>query len=363
MLAGLFLCYARASTFADKLPSSPGNTLPATALHPFGRYIYNEEHQLELIGSAVHFGFRFLGKECQVDAFINDANGHNYLQYVLDGVYQKKIRIEGNARRPLIIEAGSAGMHTVWVYKATEATTGPIFIEKIIGQRLQALTEPKAALIEFIGNSITCGAAADASEVPCAVGEYHDHHNAYYSYGPRIARDLHINFMLSSVSGIGIYRSWNTDGPSMPQVYERAGLRSDDPRPWDFARYRPAVVSIALGTNDFSIGDGKHPRQPFDSAIFVTRYIGFVRTVKSKYPASRIALLSSPMIGGEGRFLLERCLAAVKRTIDDMYPSDKRVAIYFFKPMHARGCAGHPSVEDHAILAGELIPFFRSLLK
>ena len=254
-------------------------------------------------------------------------------------------------------------MHTVWIYKATEATTGPIFIEKIVGQRLRALTESKAPLIEFVGNSMTCGAAADASEVPCVMGEYHDHHNAYYSYGPCVARALHVNYMLSSVSGIGIYRSWNTDGPSMPQVYESAGLRADDPRPWDFARYSPAVVSIALGTNDLSNGDGKHPRQPFDSTIFVARYIGFVRLVKSKYPAARIALLSSPMVGVEGRLRLERCLAAVKRTIDGLYPSDRRVAVYLFKPMHARGCAGHPSVEDHAILAAELTPFFQNIFR
>jgi hypothetical protein len=30
--------------------------------------------------------------------------------------------------------------------------------------------------------------------------------------------------------------------------------------------------------------------------------------------------------------------------------------------MNARGCGGHPSVEDHAILAKELVPFFKSLL-
>jgi hypothetical protein len=31
--------------------------------------------------------------------------------------------------------------------------------------------------------------------------------------------------------------------------------------------------------------------------------------------------------------------------------------------MHARGCGGHPNLEDHAILAEELTPFYKSLLK
>jgi hypothetical protein len=31
--------------------------------------------------------------------------------------------------------------------------------------------------------------------------------------------------------------------------------------------------------------------------------------------------------------------------------------------MQASGCSGHPSVAEHAVLAEELIPFFKKLLK
>ena len=105
-------------------------------------------------------------------------------------------------------------------------------------------------LIEFIGNSITCGAAADPSEVPCGSGEYHDQHNAYYAYGPRVARALNTNFLLSSVSGAGIYRNWNSDGPALPLLFEQSDLRENSSRPWNFDLYSPDIVSIALGTND-----------------------------------------------------------------------------------------------------------------
>jgi hypothetical protein len=237
-----------------------------------------------------------------------------------------------------------------------------VFIEKIIGKNIHPLKRPEKPVIEFIGNSITCGAAADPSEMPCGTGVYHDQHNAYYAYGPRVARALNINFIMSSVSGIGIYRNWNSNGPTMPQVYEKTDLQYDSKRNWNFSTYKPAIVSIALGTNDYSNGDGKHERLPFDSALFVSTYIKFVQLVKSKYPGSTIALLSSPMINGERRITLQNCLTAVKQNIDALYSKDKPVALYFFKPMQPRGCSGHPSVEDHAILAEELIPFFRSLL-
>jgi lysophospholipase L1-like esterase len=342
-------------------PPAGRDTLPASSIQPYGRFLITNG-DIELIGSAVHFGFSFTGNECQVDAYLNDDSAHNYLQYELDGVYQHRIRIPGNMRQPAVIKAAGEGTHMVWIYKATEAQTGPVFISKITGRDVRPLAPTDAPLIEFIGNSITCGAAADPSEVPCGTGVYHDQHNAYYAYGPRVARELGLNFMLSSVSGIGIYRNWNSDGPTMPQLYETADLQYQSSRLWDFNRYRPAIVTIALGTNDFSNGDGRRKRLPFDSAVYVNTYIRFVQLVKSKYPAARIALLSSPMVNGDRRIVFQNCLKAVKERIDALYPSAKPVALFFFEPMHATGCSGHPTVAEHAVLAQELIPFYKKLL-
>src|SRR6185295_9188555 len=125
------------------------DTLTAPSLHPYGRYSFDKKTGLELISSAVHFGFQFTGTTCSVYAFINDRRGHNYLQYTLDGNYQRRIRISGNSRQPAVIGGLSGGRHTIWIYKATEATTGPIFIEKITAHEIRALKEPDRALIEF----------------------------------------------------------------------------------------------------------------------------------------------------------------------------------------------------------------------
>lgn len=337
--------------------------LPASVLQPFGRYDYKKEQGLELISSGVHFGFSFEGTQSTLYASIGDPAGHGYLQYEVDGVYQKRIKVEGTASQPFLITAGKGGKHTIWVYKATEAHTGPIFIQKITGASVAPLPIPARPLIEFIGNSITCGAAADPSEVPCGTGQYHDQHNAYYAYGPRVARALGTDFILSSVSGIGMYRNWNSDGPTMPQVYEKNDFQDRSTRIWDFKPYNPSVVSIALGTNDFSNGDGKRVRLPFDSAAFVRHYILFVQQVKGHYPSAQIALLSSPMLNGGTRTLLQNCLAAVKQNVDSLYPSAPPVGLYFFKPMEPHGCSYHPSVEDHGVMAEGLVPFFRKLLQ
>jgi lysophospholipase L1-like esterase len=359
----LFVIFLTCSfLFCESSFAAFGDTLKAASLHPYGRYVQDANGGLELISSAVHFGIQFKGTTCSIYANVSGTDVHNYLQYTLDGVYQKRIKISSDDHSPFVIFGLTNGSHTLWIYKATEAQTGPIFIQKIIAHNVSALKVPELPLIEFIGNSITCGAAADPSEIPCGAGVYHDQHNAYYAYGPRVARLLHANFMLSSVSGIGIYRNWNTNGPTMPQLYEKTDFQINSQRYWNFKTYHPAVVSIALGTNDFSEGDHVHERLPFDSTVFVNNYVSFVQLVKSKYPDTRIALLSSPMINGNRRILLQNCLKAVKNKIDREYPSAKPVALFFFEPMQARGCGGHPNVEDHAILADELFSFFKKLL-
>jgi hypothetical protein len=76
------------------------------------------------------------------------------------------------------------------------------------------------------------------------------------------------------------------------------------------------------------------------------------------YPQARLALLSNPMASDKNRLLLQCCLTAVQQQANAAYPASKPVAMYFFQPMKARGCTGHPNVEHHAILAEELEPLF-----
>ena len=61
------------------------NELPATSLEPFGRTAINEQQELELISSAAHIGFSFEGDEANMYVNIPLTNGHNYLQYEMDG--------------------------------------------------------------------------------------------------------------------------------------------------------------------------------------------------------------------------------------------------------------------------------------
>ncbi len=356
-----FLLISIAGCAPSKMLGDTMGELSGLNLKPVGRF-YFSQGKLALVSTAVHFGFSFTGTESKVYVSLPGARSHNYLQYEVDGVYQDKIRIKADSTPYITLKAPTNGPHTVWVYKTTEAHTGDIFIEKIVAANIKPIKDTKAPMIEFIGNSITCGAAADTSLISCGKGAYHDQHNAFFSYGPRVARALKMNFMISAVSGIGVYRNWNSNGPTMPEVYEKTNLSDNVAGDWNFKKYAPKIVSIALGTNDFSGGDGKKFRLPFDTAAFVSKYVNFVKMVKTKYPAAQIALLSSPMVTGKNGTTLEHCLTAVKHQIDAAFSTDKPVAVHFVQPIYTHGCGTHPSVEGHALMAKELIPFFKSLL-
>src|SRR5205085_4729616 len=134
---------------SQKNQSTSNTELSATALKPVGRYMVDRQQNLELISSAVHFGLTFRGKECTVYASIDDAEGHNYLQYEMDGIYQKRLRINGGSMQQIILNTANNGTHSVWIYKATEAHTGAISIHKITGRDLKVIEPPVAPLIEF----------------------------------------------------------------------------------------------------------------------------------------------------------------------------------------------------------------------
>ncbi|HPS14027.1 MAG TPA: GDSL-type esterase/lipase family protein, partial [Prolixibacteraceae bacterium] len=316
-----------------------------------------------LIGSAASVTMQFTGDSCVVYLKNNTPERRqNYFSIEIDGEDLGRTRIEGDSilAIPVTVEP-ERDIHTLSIFKSTEAANGNIIF---CGVSCQLLAEQPALpekSIEFIGNSITCGMGNDTLDIPCHTDQWYDQHNAYWAYGSIVARALQVNYMLSSVSGIGIYRNWNVeDGPTMPRVYENRYLNTDDSKKWDFSSFTPDVVSICLGTNDLSDGDGIHERHPFDAAVFTSSYIRFIETIYSHYPETQVALLTSPMVTGAKDSLLVHCVADVKHHFDKT--SHKPIAVFEFDAITPHGCDYHPTIEDHMEMADQLIPFYQQLL-
>lgn len=327
-----------------------------------GRIDKVNDSSVALISTGASVSISFSGNQCEV-YLKGEYKPYNYVSYELDGKYLGRFKIQSDSIKPYTIDniPVTNKHHELKIFKESEAGQGVILFDGVNVEKILPSASNSEKYIEFIGNSITCGAASDSSIVACEEGEYFDHQNVYMAYGPRAARELDVDFMLSSVSGIGIYRNWNDeniDEPIMPQVYENLYLNTDSNKPFNFSR-KPDLVSICLGTNDLSLGDGIKPRLPFNKEKYISNYILLIKSVYKHYPNTQIVLLNSPMIGGETNELLISCL---KEILNHFQTANKPIQLFQFSKIYNNGCSTHPSVEEHAQMAEELLPFFKNLL-
>jgi lysophospholipase L1-like esterase len=329
-----------------------------------GRIEKLADDKVILIGSAASVSFNFKGSSCSIALQSVDSwEHHNYVSLELDGEYIGRLQIKKGALQSYPITVSTKKkMHHLTIYKATEASNGGILFGGTTA-KLTKITPENKKKIELIGDSITCGMGNDLTTIPCGAGEWFDQHNAYLAYGPVLSRAVNADFVLSSVSGIGMYRNWNDehkDEAIMPDVYENLYLNRTNTKSYDFA-FQPDIVSICLGTNDLSDGDGKKERLPFNEEKYVSNYIDFIKVVYKHAPNTRIVLLNSPMVSGDNNVTLVRCLKKVIQAFEND-KEHKMITLFEFQPMTPKGCGYHPDVADDEVMADQLIPFFKKLL-
>ena len=295
----------------------------------------------------VYIKAKFDGDKCSF--IMNDqelyGNVHNYVEVILDGKpFRFQTKFEANK---ITLHGLKKGVHTITICKDTESGNGYLEFAGIACKKLLPLPNKPLHKIEFIGNSITCGYGADASEIACHKGTWYDQHNAYMAYGPLTARALNTQWEIAAVSGIGMIHSCCGMKILMPQVYDKIDLR-DDSIAYDFNEYIPDLVTICLGQND-----GIQ-----DSTSFCSAYVDFIKTVRSKYANAKILLLSSPMADAKLRSVLKNYLSSIEIYLHKT--GDQNIYKYFFEKQYNNGCDTHPDLKEHAEIANLLINFIKT---
>jgi len=326
-----------------------------------GRIDFSNPQKPRLSGAGAYFQVKFKSSSCSIlleDQNLN--NNHNYISIAIDGKYRGRIKLIKNKTEYEIAKNLEDAAHTLILCKATEAQIGYVDFLGLLCTEILPPDKSRERKIEFIGDSITCGMGLDTSEIPCDSAQWYDQHNAYLAYGRLVADKLNANWLFSSVSGIGVTRNWNSPGPTMPDVYEHIFLDTNSPI-WDANQYIPDLVSICLGTNDFSDGDGTYKRDELDSAKFINDYIQFVKRIRARYPHAQICCLTSPMFSGDKSARLMEYLSAVIKHMHEVENDDK-VHIFKFSGSYSNGCASHPDRQEHEKMAEELMPFFKKVM-
>jgi lysophospholipase L1-like esterase len=316
-----------------------------------GRIDFSDPKKPRFWTAGVYIKAKFKGTSCEI--VINDEEhegSHNYLMVAIDNNTPFKIKTTGKSSTLTAAEGLPPGEHTITICKNTEASVGYLEFVGFRCEGLVSMPPNQKRKMEFIGDSITSGNENDLTQFPCDSGEWYDQQNAYYSYGPIVARQMNSQWHLTSDSGIGLYHSCCQKEFVMPQVFDNVSL-SEDSIKWDFSLYQPDVVTICLGQND-----GIQ-----DSVKFCAAYVDFIKKIRSYYPKAQILCLSSPMANDKLRAVLKNYLRAIVSYVNKQ--GDKKVDKFFFSRGFNNGCGGHPDLNDHVSIAEELAGFVKKKMK
>ncbi|MGR4863062.1 SGNH/GDSL hydrolase family protein [Caulobacter sp. LARHSG274] len=327
---------AAVATGAVAAPASPPAPLP---VHVAGRVLPAADGSLGFGWPGVYFEGRFRG--AGVEAAVE--SGTEFMRLLVDGEEKAQLRRPGLAR--LTLQGLPPGEHVVRLEKQTESQAGGGrfigFYPTEGGQALPAVAP--ARRIEFIGDSYTVGYGNLSPVQACTDEQVHDLTDSQKAFGPVLARRLNADYRLVAFSGFGVVRNYNgtSPGQSLPAIYDRA-VPGDPTHPLGPDGWRPQVVVINLGTNDFSTP--LNPGEPWADqaalrAAYRDRYVAFARMLMARQPQARFVLM-----GSDAFYDL---VSEVATTLND----PARIATVRFGGLAVTGCNYHPSLADHQAMA------------
>ncbi|MFA6115117.1 MAG: SGNH/GDSL hydrolase family protein [Sphingomonas sp.] len=200
--------------------------------------------------------------------------------------------------------------------------------------------------IEFIGDSHSVGYGDTSANRICTPTELRDTTDTQQAFGPILARRLGADYRINAYSGFGIVRNYggSRPGESMPGLYERMIPSDPTPVETDPGGWRPQIIVINLGTNDFSTPP--HKGEPWADqnalrAAYRARYVRFARDVMARQPAARLILMGSDAFIADVE-LVASALGSGARG---------RVSTVHVVGLDLGGCDWHPSLKDHRHMA------------
>ncbi|GAA2432765.1 SGNH/GDSL hydrolase family protein [Streptomyces glaucus] len=250
--------------------------------------------------------------------------------------------------------------HTVRLVKRTESPWAVGRFGGFLAARGGKILPAPAARsrqIEFIGDSFTAGYGNASGTRDCSAnGGVDRNSNADLAFGPLTARKLDADYQQNAFSGRGMVRNYNGGDPGTDYrtYYDRALLNVDGdvwhkPRGW-----RPQVVVIGLGINDFSTP--LRPGEPWTTqselvTAYTRAYHGFLDKLRTRYGSRTFLVVSATLVAGTA-------FADTARDIvrDRNARGDDRVGYWYYDDpgLDRLGCDWHPSLHDHRIISGLL---------
>jgi len=255
--------------------------------------------------------------------------------------------------------------HVVRIIKLSEPRMSSVGLGEIEidAEAMPVPTPNKSKLVEFIGDSITCGYGVDTQHELCPFSTCTE--NAAKAYAYMAAEELDVDYSLVSYSGHGLVSGWTPDAnvpkkeELLPPYYEITAYSYNSFRgvapqdtPWVFDR-QPDVIVINLGQNDFSYTQDDEDK----IADYEKCYLEFLKQVRKCNPNAHI-ICSLGVMGDDLYEAVKEVVASHKQN-----ENDSNISEFHFTPYDTEkdGIAAdyHPSEASQKIAAKEMVEELR----
>ncbi|HCE47722.1 MAG TPA: endoglucanase [Prevotellaceae bacterium] len=312
-----------------------------------GRVCAGNDGSIAFDWSGTYLQTDFTGGGIAVE--ISDTQ-NDYFNVFIDDKFTKKIQV--NSQKPIRIvlaEKLSKGFHRLRLQKCTEGNQGRTTIHGfyIADQGKTAPVKHKQRLIEVIGDSYTCGYGTEAGKEENFKVETE---NCDQAYGCIIARYFNADYVLVAHSGMGMSRNYGdkemVSKNNMVERYLRVFDESSAPA-YDFKAYHPDLVTINLGTNDYSTGKGPSP------STYADNYLKMIGQIREHYGDVPILCITPHSAQAPLLKSLEEVRTRIK-DMDKVYMASAMPDIVDYD--HDMGANWHPNYQGQRKIAMTLIP-------
>jgi lysophospholipase L1-like esterase len=241
------------------------------------------------------------------------------------------------------------GDHRLRIEIVSENQAAPVHFEGVFGVPARAMVVgPRALQIEFIGDSHTVGYANTTSVRDCSAETVWETTDTGAGIAGLIARRYDADYQVNAISGRGVVRNYGGMArDTLPQAYPFSLF---DKQVWYAdATWRPQVIVVALGTNDFSTALTSDERWKSREALtedYEIAYAAFLRGLRLRSPDARIVAW-----GAEGSEMAAASQRVVARLTDE---GDTHIAFVPVAGMNLGACDWHPDLADDRVVATAL---------
>ncbi len=285
------------------------------------------------------------------------------LGYIIDGVQGRlEMGDECDDTLYMLAEDLEDKEHTLKIFKRL-AAAHYVDLAGIVVDKDSELRNPEKKYdykLEVYGDSVSAGEVTEAIwyEGQCDPSHHSQYDNSHFSYASSLARKLNAELHLMGQGGIALFDGTgyfcSDQHTGMLSCYDKIEYSPYKPtKPWDFSRFSPDAVIIAIGQNDHN-PEPERIKTPEYRRKWKDGYISMLNSLREKHPDAKFVLILTVL--GHDRTWDD----ALDEIVEEVNSPD---VTHFMFTRTGRGTNGHPRATEQEEMACELYEYFKSIIK